>query len=61
MKDAPYILINGFLNNLGPDEILIRCSLEHEWQSIIGEAHSDPAGGHYQVDTTTRKMLQSGL
>ena len=46
MKVMPYTLINRFLYNLGLDETLWRCVLEHEWQDIIDEAHRGPVGGH---------------
>ena len=61
MKVAPYTLINRFLYKLGPDEILQRCVLEHEILYIIDETHNGFAGGHYQDDTTARKILQPGL
>ena len=59
MKAAPYTLINGFLYRLGIDDILRRCVLDHEKVGIMDEAHSGSAGGHFQVDTTTKKVLQT--
>ena len=56
MKATPYSLINGFLYKMGLDDILRRCVLEHERNNIMYEAHYGPAGGHFQVDTTTRKI-----
>ena len=61
MKDAPYSLINGFLYKMELDGILRRCVPEHEQDHIIHEAHYGPAGGHFQVDTTAKKIQQSGL
>ena len=61
MKDAPYSLINGFLYKMGLDNILKRCVLDHERDQIMHEAHYGPAGGHFQADTTTRKIQQLGL
>ena len=61
MKAAPYSLINGFLYKLGLDEVLHRCVLEHERESIMHEAHYGPAGGHFQFNTTFKKIQQSGL
>ena len=61
MKNAPYILINGFLYKLGLDEELCQCILEHERESIMHEAHYGPARGHFQSDTTAKKIQQSGL
>ena len=61
MKAAPYTLINGFLYRLGVDDILRRCVLDHEKVGIMEEAHSGFAGGHFQADTTTKKVLQARL
>lgn len=57
MKATPFTLMNGYLYKLGLDNILRRCALEHECEDIINEAHVGPAGGHFQADTTTRKIL----
>ena len=56
MKDAPYSLINGFLYKMRLDDILRRCVLEHERDHILHEAHYGPAGGHFQEDTTAKKI-----
>ena len=57
MKAAPYSLINGFLYKMGLDDILRRCVLEHdERDHILYEAHYGPAGGHFQADTTAKKI-----
>ena len=56
MKATPYSLINGFLYKMGLDDILRRCVLEHERDNIMYEAHYGPTGGHFQVDTTTKKI-----
>ena len=61
MKVAPYSLINGFLYKMGLDEVLHRCVLEHERENIMYEAHRGPVGGHFQSDTTAKKIQQSGL
>ena len=61
MKATPYSLINGFLYKMGLDGILRRCVLEHERENIMSEAHYGPAGGHFQADTTAKKIQQSGL
>ena len=58
MKAAPYSLINGFLYKMGLDNILRRCSLEHERDNIMHEAHYELVGGHFQVDTTPKKIQQ---
>ena len=61
MKAAPYSIINEFLYKLSLDEALCRCILNHERESIMHEAHYGPAGGHFQADTTTKNIQQSGL
>ena len=61
MKAAPYSIINEFLYKLGLYEVLRRCVLDHERESIMHEAHYGPAKGHFQSDTTAKKIQQSGL
>ena len=61
MKVASYTLIKKNLYRLGVDDILHRCVLDHEKVGIMEEAHSGLAGEHFQVDTTSRKILQAGL
>ena len=61
MKAAPYSLINGFLYKIGLDKVLHRCVLEHELGDIMSEVHHGPTGGHFQSDTTVKKIQQSGL
>ena len=58
MKATPYSIINGFLYKLGLDEVLRRCVLDHERESIMHEAHYGPAGGHFQSDTAAKKIQQ---
>ena len=61
MKVAPYSIINKFLYKLGLDEVLHRCVLDHERESIMHEAHYDLVGIHVHPETTTKKIQQSGL
>ena len=61
MKAAPYSLINGFLYKMGLDDILRRCVLEHERNNIMHEAHYGPTEGHFQADTSDKKIQQSRL
>ena len=61
MKATPYNLVNGFLYKMGLDDILRWCVLEHERENIIYEADYAPTGGHFQADTTAKKIQQSGL
>ena len=44
MKVAPYRIINEFLYKIGLDEVLRRCVLQHERESIINEAHYGTTG-----------------
>ena len=61
IKATPFTLINGSLYKLGLDDVLHRCFLEHEIHDITEEAHSGAASGHFQDDTTIKKILQSSL
>jgi hypothetical protein len=61
MKATPFILMNRFMYKLGPDNVLRWCTLEHERDNIIEEAHVGPTGGNFHIDMTTRKILQEGL
>ena len=56
MKAAPYSLINESLYKMGVDDILRRCVLEHERNNIMYEAHCELVGGHFQADTTAKKI-----
>jgi hypothetical protein len=42
INDAPFTLINGYLYQLGLDNILQRCALENKLEDIISEAHTRP-------------------
>jgi hypothetical protein len=61
LKVAPFTIINGYLYKMGIDDVLRRCVPEHERDDIINEAHAGEVGGHFQADTTARKILQAGL
>jgi hypothetical protein len=61
LKETPFTLMNGYLYKLGIDNILQRCALEHEREDIINEAHAGPVEGHFQANTTARKILQASL
>jgi hypothetical protein len=47
LREAPFTVINGYLYKMGPNDDLRRCSLEHEREYIINEAHAGPTGGHF--------------
>ena len=61
VRAANFNLIAGQLYNMGPDEILRRCVLEHEKPLILAEAHSGAAGGHYAGKDIAQKILTAGL
>jgi hypothetical protein len=47
VKAADYQLNAGHLYNMGANNILRRCVLEHERPRILVEAHEGIDGGHY--------------
>jgi hypothetical protein len=53
--------MNGCLYKLGPDDVFIMCSLDNEMDVIFDKEHVKLAGGHFHIDTTTRKILRVGL
>ena len=61
MKVTPCTLINGFLYKMGLDEVHCRCVLEHERENIMHEVHYGPSGGHFQSNTTAKKIQQLKL
>jgi hypothetical protein len=58
---ADYQLIAGLLYNMGADNILRRCVLEHERPRILAESHEGIVGGHYVRKATAQKVLRIGL
>ena len=61
IKSTPFTLINETLYKLVLDDILCQCALEHERHDIIQEAHSGATSGHFLVETTIKKIIQSGM
>jgi hypothetical protein len=61
VRAAYYQLIASHLYNMGADNILRRCVLEHERSRIFAEAHEDIAGGHYAGKAIAQKVLHVGL
>jgi hypothetical protein len=47
VRDAGYQLISGDLYNLGEDNILRRCVMEHERPIILEEVHEGISIGNY--------------
>jgi hypothetical protein len=61
VRVADYQLIAGHLYNMGANNILRRCVLEHERPRILAEAHEGIAGGHYVGKVTAHKVLCARL
>jgi hypothetical protein len=61
VKAVDYHLIVGNLYNLGTNDILWQCVLEHERPMILSEAHEGIAGDHYVGKTLTKKILHMGI
>ena len=59
-RSAPYLLIGGVLYKLGKDAMLRRYINPNEVQAILEGCHSDPCGGHFVGEATTRKALLAG-
>ena len=43
------------------DEVMRRCILEEEMQSVLEHCHTREAGGHFGANKTAAKVLQCGL
>lgn len=48
-------LIVGSLYEMGIDEILRKCVIEHEWPMILNEAYAGVVGGNYARKATERR------
>ena len=58
---GPYQLIVKQLYVRGKDDIIRRCALPHEVDSILFQAHDGIAGGHFASELMARKVLQARL
>ena len=56
-----YIWDDPLLFKRGADMIIRRCVSEGEQSKILQECHASPYGGHFAVDKTAHKILQSGF
>ena len=56
-----YIWDDFFLYKQCVNQIIRRCVLEEEMESIIHHCHSREVGGHFRATKTTAKVLQSGF
>ena len=43
------------------DQVIIRCVLEEEMESILNHYHTLAYGGHFRGHRTAAKVLQSGF
>jgi hypothetical protein len=50
-------LIAGYLYNMGTNNILSICVLEHERPRILSEAHEGIVGGNYAGKDIVKKVL----
>jgi hypothetical protein len=61
VRAADYQLIAGHLYNLGENNILRKCFMEHERPVILAESHEGIFGGHYVGKSTSQKVFHAGL
>jgi hypothetical protein len=61
VKAENYKLIYGNLYNLGADNILRRCALEHERHMILSDSHGGFVGGHYGGKVIAQNIFHAGL
>lgn len=54
-----YELINDVLFRKNYDLILLRCLEKPEAEKVMQELHDGPAGGHFEENTTTHKILHA--
>ena len=50
---GPYQLITGQLYIRGKDDVIRRCTLPHEVDDFLFQAHNGIAGGHFAFETAT--------
>ena len=60
-RATDYQITTCQLYNMGLDQVLRRCVLDHERPYILWECHNRVVGGHVGGNSTTRKILQVGL
>ena len=59
-KVGPYTLVKGVLHKLCNDGKIRRCLETLEAGKVIQQLHDKSAGGHFGVDSTTKKILDTG-
>jgi hypothetical protein len=60
IKAKPYTLYDEQLYKLRPNEVLQHCLFPGEVFKELEEFHEGLAGGHFGMNTTTRKILSLG-
>ena len=61
-KDARfYVWDDPYLWKICPDQIVRRCVLESEFNSILSFCHSYACGGHFGTQRTAHKVLECGF
>ena len=56
-----YFWEEPFLFRVCADQVIRRCVTEQEGQEILKHYHTGPTGGHYSVNRTAHKVLESGF
>ena len=60
-KCGPFTMLRGNLYRRGNDDVLRRCVVDHDVIAVIEQAHCGSGSGHFNHESTARKILQSGL
>jgi hypothetical protein len=60
IKATQYQLINNVLFKKNYDSMLLRCLEKQEADKVLFDIHNGLAGGHFEGDTTTHKILHAG-
>ena len=53
-------MIDGVLFWQNYDNVLLKCLEKDNIEHILIELHDGPAGGHFNGETTTHKVLKAG-
>ena len=60
LKAQPYQLIQGILFRSNREGVLLQCLEKEDSERVLDELHQGQAGGHFEGDTTTHKVLRAG-
>ncbi|PNX72416.1 hypothetical protein L195_g028306, partial [Trifolium pratense] len=56
-----YVWDDPYLWKFGNDQVIRRCVLDYEIESILHHSHASQVGGHFGPQRTVRKVLDSGF